>query len=275
MVRLELRSSKQSQLQHPRSSALLHLVLLLLLSAVAPLHRCLLCFTVPQPVRPVRLERVALQAAEPLAVPEKVSDSEQLADIPDKSLRIGQRVRGMVVGVLKWAVFVDIGAEGYAYMPRELVWTPSQTFKPRKEAKVVKIGDTVTAYVERLPERGTDLGRVKLNADSSDISIFSQRDLTSAEPFQQKVGQRIVGVVHKVHRAGLFVALPSDDNGKHALGLVPASALCDKDYSPEMFSDLLGESVEAEVRAVSPPDARKKQSKWNMLLRLSARPFPV
>jgi len=97
---------------------------------------------------------------------------------------------------------------------------------------------------------------------------ISQSDLLPVETFKDKVGQSMTGVVNGVAKFGLFVALPADEEGKHVQGLVPASMLAA--WNQEMYSSMLGDSVEVDVLEVRPPNVEKKQQLWTMVLNLPA-----
>lgn len=171
---------------------------------------------------------------EKLIFSEKQAEAEEKKEIVDK-LKIGQRVKGRVSGIVDFGAFVQFdGLEGLVHIS-EMAWQ-----RIDNPGNIVKVGDEVECEIIAIEN-----GRISLSMKRL------KEDPWVAAAAKYKVEQVVKGKVTKVTVFGAFVQL---DENIH--GLVHVSELSSKPF--EDASQILkpGDEKEFKILSIEPKDHR-------------------
>ncbi|CAK0827802.1 unnamed protein product [Prorocentrum cordatum] len=152
-----------------------------------------------------------------------------------QSLEVGQKFEGVVVNVVQFGAFVDIGAERNGLVPREQTGAP-----PEDVQAAAAEGRPVAVWVTKVwPDDNFEL-TMKAHVGRSVAARPAARPAGGLEP-----GERLSGVVRAVMPYGFFV-----DVGSERDGLVPLSRMPAGEAVPQP-----GQEVAVWVRGVRPDGA--------------------
>lgn len=181
------------------------------------------------------------RATNKLILSQKAAKSEEQKEFL-KTLKVGQKLKGKVSGVVDFGVFVNIGdIEGLVHIS-EVSWERVDDLK-----KVVKVNDEVDVTVAEI--------------DSDKISLSMKRHLP--DPFKEaiknfKEGDIVTGKVIRVTPFGAFVQVETPDK-KHVVdGLAHISELSDEHVSNP--KDIIKEKESYNLKIISIEEENRKLS---------------
>lgn len=181
------------------------------------------------------------RATNKLILSQKAAKSEEQKDFLG-GLKVGQKLKGTVSGVVDFGVFVNIGEiEGLVHIS-EVSWERIDDIK-----KIVKVGDEIDVIISEIEEDKVSLSMKRLLSDPFKEAIK-----------QFKEGDMVTGKVIRVTPFGAFVQVATPDK-KHTIdGLVHISELSEehvlnpKEYITEKETyELKIISIEEENRKLS------------------------
>ncbi len=169
-----------------------------------------------------------------LILSEKAAMSEQ-RNASLKKLKIGQKVKGEISGIVKFGIFVAFdGLEGLVHIS-EIAWG-----HVKDPAEYGKIGDEVEILVIGIEGEKISLSMKRLTPDPW---------LEAAKNF--KIGKTVEGEVNKVTQFGAFVKLGEDING-----LIHLTEIQEEPLEDATKVLKVGDKVEAKIISVDPEEHR-------------------
>lgn len=152
-----------------------------------------------------------------------------------KKLKVGQKVKGKISGVVKFGIFVAFeGLEGLVHIS-EIAW--GHVKDPNEYGK---IGDEVEVLVIGIEGEKISLSMKKLTPDPW---------LEAAKKF--KAGSVVEGEINKITQFGAFMALSDEING-----LIHLSEITDKQIEDASEVLSVGDKVKAKIITVDPEEHR-------------------
>lgn len=152
-----------------------------------------------------------------------------------KKLKIGQKVKGEISGIVKFGIFVAFnGLEGLVHIS-EIAWG-----HVKDPAEFGKIGDEVEILVIGIEGEKISLSMKRLTPDPW---------LEAAKNF--KIGKIVDGDVNKVTQFGAFVQLGEDING-----LIHLTEISDEPLEDATKELKVGDKVKAKIISVDPDEHR-------------------
>ncbi|MEK9132550.1 MAG: S1 RNA-binding domain-containing protein [Patescibacteria group bacterium] len=174
------------------------------------------------------------QAGGKLILSEKAALEDQRVEAL-KSLSIGQKVHGVISGIVKFGIFVAFeGLEGLVHIS-EIEWG-----HVKDPIMYGKIGDTVDIQV--------------IGIDGDKISLSMKR--LTPDPWQRAaekytVGKVVTGKVDRITQFGVFVKLADDISG-----LIHLSELSHEPVKEPQKFVKIGEDIKVKIIAIDPEDHR-------------------
>jgi len=169
-----------------------------------------------------------------LILSEKAAMSEQ-RDASLKKLKIGQKVKGEISGIVKFGIFVAFeGLEGLVHIS-EIAWG-----HVKDPGEYGKIGDEVEILVIGIEGEKISLSMKRLTPDPW---------LEAAKNF--KIGKTVEGEVNKVTQFGAFVQLSEDING-----LIHLTEIQEEPLEDATEAIKVGDKVKAKIISVDPEEHR-------------------
>ncbi len=171
---------------------------------------------------------------------EKLIFSEKEAVVEDqkeliKKLKVGDRVKGKVTGLVDFGVFVQFdGLEGLVHIS-EMAWQ-----RIDNPADIVKVGDEIDAEIISIENNRVSLSMKRLVEDPWVQAVK-----------KYSVGQTVTGKVTKITIFGAFVQL---DENIH--GLVHVSELSSKPFTDPTEIISVGDEKEFKILSIEPEDHR-------------------
>lgn len=152
-----------------------------------------------------------------------------------KKLKVGQKVKGKISGVVKFGIFVAFdGLEGLVHIS-EIAWG-----HVKDPAEYGKIGDEVEVLVIGIEGEKISLSMKRLTPDPW---------LEAAKKF--KVGTVVEGEINKITQFGAFMELSDEING-----LIHLSEITDETIEDASKVLSVGDKVKAKIIAVDPEEHR-------------------
>lgn len=169
-----------------------------------------------------------------LILSEKAAMSEQ-RNASLKKLKIGQKVKGEISGIVKFGIFVAFnGLEGLVHIS-EIAWG-----HVKDPAEYGKIGDEVEILVIGIEGEKISLSMKRLTPDPW---------LEAAKNF--KIGKTVEGEINKVTQFGAFVKLGEDING-----LIHLTEIQEEPLEDATEALKAGDKVKAKIISVDPEEHR-------------------
>lgn len=152
-----------------------------------------------------------------------------------KKLKVGQKIKGKISGVVKFGIFVAFeGLEGLIHIS-EIAWG-----HVKDPSEYGKIGDEVEVLVIGIEGEKISLSMKRLTPDPW---------LEAAKKF--KVGSVVEGEINKITQFGAFIALNEEING-----LIHLSEITDEPIEDASKVLSVGEKVKAKIITVDPEEHR-------------------
>eukprot|EP00446_Apocalathium_sp_SHHI-4_P003005 CAMPEP_0177175716 /NCGR_PEP_ID=MMETSP0367-20130122/12862_1 /TAXON_ID=447022 ORGANISM="Scrippsiella hangoei-like, Strain SHHI-4" /NCGR_SAMPLE_ID=MMETSP0367 /ASSEMBLY_ACC=CAM_ASM_000362 /LENGTH=448 /DNA_ID=CAMNT_0018622163 /DNA_START=66 /DNA_END=1412 /DNA_ORIENTATION=+ len=145
---------------------------------------------------------------------EFVYEFDDNAFVEYSSLKIGQKLDGIVQKVMPFGCFIDVGADKQGMAPLGKM-SEARIEDPND---VVKVGDTVECWVA-----SKDNGKLTLALTPS--KIFGPRDKAPTSAFQGMGDQFMDGTIVQIQSFGAFVSIMNPAGGPPGQGLLPVSQI--------------------------------------------------